>query len=64
MGKDERPMPRPHDTLDSAVFGNHMKGVVHICTYLKTLASSNISDNPVKSNIVRLLVMQVSNEPT
>ena len=48
--------------LTPAVFWNNMKGGVDVISrYLKTLARTNISENPVTSIIARLLIMQVCN---
>ncbi|CDF34053.1 unnamed protein product [Chondrus crispus] len=63
IDKDGRPMPPARMIrLTPAVFWNHLKGGVDVISrYLKTLARSNISENPVTSIIARLLVMQVNN---
>ena len=48
--------------LTPAVFWNNMKGGVDVISrYLKTLARTNISENPVSSIIARVLSMQVFN---
>ena len=48
--------------LTPAVYWNHVKGGVDIVSrILKTLARTNISENPVVSIIARLLTMQVNN---
>ena len=48
--------------LSPTVYWNHLKGGVDVMSrYMKTIARSNISENPVVSIVGRLLSMQVSN---
>lgn len=48
--------------LTTAVYWNNLKGGVDVISrYLKTLARSNVSENPVVSIISRLLSMPVNN---
>ena len=54
--------PRGMKWLTPAVFWNNMKGGVDVVSrYLKTLARTNISDNPVVSIMASLLSMQGTN---